>query len=717
MSPRRRAGLLAALACLVLPAAASPSALAAFGEVNAFGAYGTGQGQFKFARFLDVDTTRDHVLVGDFDTALRIVPFTAAGADLPPYSSDTASTSSILDGAVDAANRRLYVVELDRPSADGESPSTHGILQLGLDGSHDQTFFAPSAIGRAVDAGGSLATGKLEPAAVAVVPAGGPGAGDVYVAGTIGTAGSNRTHLAVVRFDSDGRRLGEIGAGNGTGAGKFNPNGNGRGILAIAADPRDGGVWVLDSFNDDPDTQAVTEDLFGRVQRFSPSGTLLETIASSDAHPIYAGEREADVAVGADGSVWLDTLVVQVGTEQWGVIRFAPQVGGGYAEAQRFGAAGTGACEFPRAPLLAVDGADVWTANALGAPIVPPPGYAKVKLFGDGGSGCGGGNADPVITPGSVHANPATPLKGQTVALTAAATDDRPASALRWQWDLDGDGGYETTPSASAAASTSFSATGAATVRVRVTDADGGSDEATLDLVVTSQKPTASFTASTTTPLEGQAVQFDASASSDSDGRVVRYEWDIGSGFQAGGATMSASFGAGVRTVRLRVTDADGDVSTVARKDLSVTAPTPPPTTTTTKAPPPPPPPDTLSPALTLGTPRQSGTSGLTLTVGCPGGESSCSGTVTLETAKAVAAKRGKRKAKKVLTLGSASFSVRGGAQAVVRVKLSRAARKLLAHGKLKVKLVVRAQDAAGNTGTSTRALTLKPPPPKKHRR
>lgn len=731
MSSRRRAGLLAALACLVLSAAAAPPALAAFGEKSAVGSFGSGQGQFTKPTFLDVDTQRDQVLVGDFNDSLdapaRIVPFTGDGLPLATYDLDGAAAglsgtpwlgSQTPDGAVDVGNRRLYVLEIDALAVDDPPPAgfEHDfVVQTDLD-THAESYFAQGSIGRAVDADTALVTGRLQPTAIAVVPAGRPNAGDVYVAGSVGTAGSSRTHLAIWRFASDGRFLNAIGAGNssdprGSEPGRFNATVDG-GILGVAVDARDGSVWALDSFEEDPDTP-LNEGNFGRAQHFRADGGFVEQVVTSADHPIYAAGPNADLAVGPDGSLWLDTFVEapSSGDPVYGVIRFAPQQGGGYAETQRFGAGGAGTCQFPAAPLLAIDGSDVWTAAAAAFPIVPLPGYAKVKLFGEGGSGCGGGNAAPVITPGSVQATPGSPLKGQTVALTAAATDDGPVGDLRWEWDLDGDGTYDTTPSSSAAASTSFAATGPVSVRVRVRDADGASAEATLDLVVTSQKPTASFTASTTTPLAGQPVLFDASGSSDPDGTVVRYEWDTGSGFQAGGPTLTTSFEAGARTVRLRVTDADGDVSPIARKDLAVTAPTPPPTTATT---PPPPPPDTTAPDLSLGSPKQAGTTGLMLTLGCPGGETSCSGTVTLETAGAVAAK--KHKPKRVLTLGSATFTLGGGAQTVVRVKLSSAARTLLKHGRLKVKLVVRAQDAAGNARTSTRSLTLKPPA-KKHRR
>src|SRR5204862_3155665 len=54
----------------------------------------------------------------------------------------------------------------------------------------------------------------------------------------------------------------------------------------------------------------------------------------------------------------------------------------------------------------------------------------------------------------------------------------------------------------------------------------------------------------------------DASASSDSDGTIVKYEWDTGSGWQAGASTFSPTFTLpGTYTVRLRVTDDFGKTS------------------------------------------------------------------------------------------------------------------------------------------------------------
>ena len=74
-----------------------------------------------------------------------------------------------------------------------------------------------------------------------------------------------------------------------------------------------------------------------------------------------------------------------------------------------------------------------------------------------------------------------------------------------------------------------------------------------------SQAPVASFVAGPS--LAGQATSFDASASADPDGTIVRYDWDFGDGTGApdAGPTPSHAYGAaGTRTVTLTVTDADG---------------------------------------------------------------------------------------------------------------------------------------------------------------
>ncbi|MEZ5121289.1 MAG: DUF6605 domain-containing protein [Solirubrobacterales bacterium] len=89
------------------------------------------------------------------------------------------------------------------------------------------------------------------------------------------------------------------------------------------------------------------------------------------------------------------------------------------------------------------------------------------------------------------------------------------------------------------------------------------------------QPPTASFTASPNPVLSGHTVTFDASASSDSDGDVVQYAWDLdGNGtYETSGDTPVVTHtysSTGTVTVGLRVTD-DGGATATTTGALTVT--------------------------------------------------------------------------------------------------------------------------------------------------
>ena len=85
--------------------------------------------------------------------------------------------------------------------------------------------------------------------------------------------------------------------------------------------------------------------------------------------------------------------------------------------------------------------------------------------------------------------------------------------------------------------------------------------------------PVADFTFPT--PQNGQEVTF-TSTSTDPDGTVDGYAWDLNgdNGFgDATGPTASGTYGPGTHTVRLRVTDNDGTQSTVVSKTFTIAAP------------------------------------------------------------------------------------------------------------------------------------------------
>lgn len=95
-------------------------------------------------------------------------------------------------------------------------------------------------------------------------------------------------------------------------------------------------------------------------------------------------------------------------------------------------------------------------------------------------------------------------------------------------------------------------------------DSGGGGDGNTA--------PSASFTASPTSPAPGESVMFDASGSADADGSISSYEWDFtGNGtIDASGQTVTHTFSSeGSHTVELTVTD-DADATDTTTADVIV---------------------------------------------------------------------------------------------------------------------------------------------------
>lgn len=100
--------------------------------------------------------------------------------------------------------------------------------------------------------------------------------------------------------------------------------------------------------------------------------------------------------------------------------------------------------------------------------------------------------------------------------------------------------------------------------------------------------------------------------------------------------------------------------------------------------------------------------------VTCPGGQSSCSGTVTLRTLTAVMAAadyRPKSHTAAILTLASGAFKVTGGTTTRVKLRLSAKARTLLARTHvLRVRATIVAHGPAGAKHTTLSILTIHAP-------
>src|SRR5215211_4507168 len=178
-----------------------------------------------------------------------------------------------------------------------------------------------------------------------------------------------------------------------------------------------------------------------------------------------------------------------------------------------------------------------------------------------------------------------TPLVGDNVTFTSTVTDpNNDVTEIAWDFDYDGTTFTSDTTGLSPTADTSYGTAGARTVALRVTDAAGAEGDGidvvlvTHDLTVEAPNiaPTASFIATPSTAQIGQTVNFNGSGSSDSDGTVARYEWDLdGNGsFETDSGTSATTSrfysSPGAINVKLRVTDNDGAVSEVATTPVTV---------------------------------------------------------------------------------------------------------------------------------------------------
>jgi PKD repeat protein len=85
----------------------------------------------------------------------------------------------------------------------------------------------------------------------------------------------------------------------------------------------------------------------------------------------------------------------------------------------------------------------------------------------------------------------------------------------------------------------------------------------------------ASFTYSPAKPMVGGNITFDASASNDSDGTIVSYEWDFGDGSTASGQVVTHTYSEpGGYSVALTVTDNDGLTNSTSQTvTVQITAP------------------------------------------------------------------------------------------------------------------------------------------------
>lgn len=173
------------------------------------------------------------------------------------------------------------------------------------------------------------------------------------------------------------------------------------------------------------------------------------------------------------------------------------------------------------------------------------------------------GNNPPsaVLTPEGLSGT--SPLTVEFDASGSDAGGDPGDSIVQYDWDWDGDGSYDAFGTAPTISHT-YSSSGSYTARMRVTDKAGNQATATSSISVNAA-PQASLTATPQSGVPGETVLLSASGSTDADGSIAQFEWDLdGNGsYETNTGTADCSLKVlpgtpGHYAVGLRVTDDDG---------------------------------------------------------------------------------------------------------------------------------------------------------------
>lgn len=159
----------------------------------------------------------------------------------------------------------------------------------------------------------------------------------------------------------------------------------------------------------------------------------------------------------------------------------------------------------------------------------------------------------------------------------STSTDDD--GITKYEWDLDGNGTYEVSGATLKKTSRHYEQVGTYQVHLRVTDGGNKKSIATHTLIVHAP-PKAQLVPDKTIALIGQQVNYNGAGSSDDNGAIAKYEWDLdGDGtFETNSGTTPAASTSyttiGTKSVKLRVTDVHGATGTAAVNVLVHRAPT-----------------------------------------------------------------------------------------------------------------------------------------------
>ena len=159
-------------------------------------------------------------------------------------------------------------------------------------------------------------------------------------------------------------------------------------------------------------------------------------------------------------------------------------------------------------------------------------------------------NLPPVAKAG----NNVSTQAGQIVQFDGSASSDPDGTITKYAWDFG-----DNVTGTGVTAEHIYNAGGIYTVTLTVTDNLGATGSDTLTVAVGQNAPPTAVISAPSTGNVGQSLRFDGSGSTDSDGQVTAYDWDMGDGSTATGPKVDYAYtAAGSYVVTLTVTDDQG---------------------------------------------------------------------------------------------------------------------------------------------------------------
>jgi hypothetical protein len=599
---------LVALVALLLIALAPAANAQAPGQVGkAWGEFGTGKAQFNNPGIFGVDPVDGSVYAGDVTsggTRYRLQKLSAEGefkasVEVPRWLNDKPSEEKILSMhgiAADHEKGLIYVVEGCRVASGLGTCRVFG--GVGFNARRILVYKTAPEGEKLVPAETPAFTLPIgaeelyEPQAIAVDPSN----HDVVL-----LAENSAAHLVVQRISSSG----VLGARYTDTANTLKPSGGNSPASSLAVAP-DGTIYTIAGGT-------------APGSKNTRAWQLPQSLASLEAVPGFAAAAEAEgwarglqaaksnqliggpqLAISPDGSTlyWKEKVIPSL-TSEAGVILVRGYSLKDKASTALFGGGTKGAsCEITTSSAgLATTGEQAVVFD-FGPEVEEgkKPAYGvKVLTFGPGGSACPPPTAKFQVN--KSKAEEVTVTKGDVASFDAAESEVGEQTLTKLEWSF-GDGTTESAVSPkegeppAKAISHRYLKAGKYTAKLKLSTLEEGQFPQPAEVIVNvvGGKPTASFTASTTTPTGGEIVEFDAGKSFDPTGGACTqeagcpgsnalqdYHWDFGDGGTKETSTAIVSHlfensGASAleRTVSLTVTSFDGVTSAPSQLTIEV---------------------------------------------------------------------------------------------------------------------------------------------------